>query len=228
MFHNKEEAEESFWISYADLATGFMMAFIVISLLLYNRDEETNKIKSKYAELAEVFKDKFKDEPSIEVNESEGTVRFLANDGQQVLFADNSDELTPYFKALLNRFTPIYFDEVQRVRRDSAESRVIIKEIRIEGHASNTGSYVTNLDLSSRRALSVYRFVASSSYYNQQIEADFRKFIQQNTISCGYSFSRPIDSKGKVVLDSDDGIPDNDKSRRVEFRILLEYKPKDK
>ena len=100
-------------------------------------------------------------------------------------------------------------------------------ELRIEGHTDPTWgeygglrgtdySFMKNLDLSSKRANSVYEYLfnlqtpdGSSIWTDEELD-----FIKKNMISVGYSFSR------RIINDSVDDISLDDESRRIEFRII--------
>ena len=54
MFNKKQEEEHNIWMSFSDLFSGFMVIFIVVSLMLFNQDP----VKGKYSEMTKEFKDK--------------------------------------------------------------------------------------------------------------------------------------------------------------------------
>ena len=94
-------------------------------------------------------------------------------------------------------------------------------EIRIEGHTDPTWngmvrggreSYIKNLDLSSRRANTVFEYILNGSKLNEEQ----RKFIMKHMISVGYSFSERVGVGGDSLLDE---LLDPS-SRRIEFRII--------
>jgi outer membrane protein OmpA-like peptidoglycan-associated protein len=219
MFNKIEEEESNFWISYTDLITGFMIMFIVIAFWLYSQNTEKDAVEGKYKELVTEFRDKFRNTPNIQVNK-DGTLRFVTLGN--ILFENGDTTLTPHFQTLLDGFIPKYLVAVKEVYDRQKTDKVLIKEIRIEGHASSEGGqdYIYNLALSSGRALRVYEYLLNHPTY-KNYSSEFKKFILQNTISCGYSYARALNSGGKFKEDSES--EDYDKSRRVEFRIILEY-----
>lgn len=226
MFNKKtEDDDSSFWLSYTDLITGFMVVFIILVLWYSTQNKEKVAVENKYAELRTQFDKKFKNQKDIEVTKDEGTIRFLTT--KTLLFENGEDKLTDSFKEKLNKFIPLYFDELYNSYKEQNEKKeVFIKEIRIEGHASSEGKYIDNLDLSSKRALEVYKYILNSSIYQNKYPEDFKKFIKKQTISCGYSSSRSLNKNGKFANNYKD--EDFNKSRRVEFRVLLEYKTNNK
>jgi len=222
MFWNNTEEEHSYWISYTDLVMGLLMAFIVISMVLFSRDSEQAALDGKYSELFEVFNESFEDMEGIEVTD-DATITFVLDDASnKELFPSGNYHPTDYLDEVLDQFIPIYFDELYKVYeygRDTFE----IKEIRIEGHTDSDGQYYRNLQLSADRAGNIQYRILENEYFQTVYSKGFREFVKRNSIACGYSFSRTLDANGKFVHQT--GEPeDKDRSRRVEFRTVLEYK----
>ena len=100
-------------------------------------------------------------------------------------------------------------------------------ELRIEGHTDPTWgdygyfrgtdiSFLNNLELSSKRANSVYDFLFNlkdADGYSIWNESE-KDFIRKNMISVGYSFSR------RLINDNVNDTSLDDESRRIEFRII--------
>ena len=84
-------------------------------------------------------------------------------------------------------------------------------EVIIEGHTDTDGSYMYNLDLSQKRALSVCQYcleyIANDNRFD---EASIRNLLTAN----GKSWSRPVYKEDGVTIDKD-------ASRRVEFKFRL-------
>ena len=218
MFNKKQEEEHNIWMSFSDLFSGFMVIFIVVSLMLFNQDP----VKGKYSEMSEDFKEKFKSISEIDVLNEDATIRFKVDEtNAEPLFLVAKPEPTPYFKGLLDRFIPIFYTEIKKLHSDT--TKFTIKEIRIEGHTDNNGTYLFNLNLSNNRALEVQKYILNSSFLNNNLDKKVKNFIEQNSISCGYSFARSLDKEGNFTNKSHKLIS-LEKSRRVEFRILLENK----
>lgn len=201
---------------------GLLMAFIVVSMVLFSRDSEQAALDGKYSELFEVFNKAFGQIEGIEVT-GNATITFVLDDTSgNELFASGDYYPTVYLKELLNEFIPVYFDELYKVYnrgRDTFE----IKEIRIEGHTDSDGQYYRNLQLSADRAGKIQHLILENDYFQTSYSQDFQQFVTRNSIACGYSFSRTLDKNGDFVHIS--GEPeDKDRSRRVEFRTILEYK----
>lgn len=219
MFSKKQYQEHDFWLSYTDLVTGFMIIFIVITLILYNNQGEKITIDSKYKELTEKFSTKFENIKEIEITD-DATIRFVADKNEE-LFESEGYYPTPYFKDLLDEFIPEYIEEVKNIFNEK-DSTLFMKEIRIEGHTDSRGKYLTNLGYSSGRAQKTQSYILKHPEFRKNSEK-FKEYFQKNSIAVGYSESRLLDEQG--VLISNSGREENmEKSRRVEFRILLEVK----
>jgi outer membrane protein OmpA-like peptidoglycan-associated protein len=123
------------------------------------------------------------------------------------LFERGRATIRPQFADILADFFPRYVEVLKPFRSS-------IEEIRIEGHTSsvwgrNSGSeeaYFLNMELSQERTRSVLQYVLGLSDV-----VDERSWIQPLLTANGLSSSR-------LVLD-ENGVEDQDLSRRVEFRV---------
>jgi OmpA family len=239
MFWQKQEEDHSHWISFTDLVLGFMIVFIVISLVALFQlkpcpacpvcptcpppcpGPETST-SGKYSELVGIFRSRLNGINDVEIADS-ATIRFSIRHGSNYeLFHEAEDRPTTYFKSILDEFLPIYFEEMSKLYKDQKAGKFSIREIRIEGHTDSKGPYMYNLKLSSNRALRVQQYLLMHSAIHKYGN-DFSRFMEKNSLACGYSFSRRLDKKGNIIENTSQ-TEDFDKSRRVEFRILLEYK----
>lgn len=254
MFEKHEEYDHTFWISYTDLVTGFMIIFLIVAFILLsaNRtlekgkewqegiisdlrdsiaaivkepplDKPGDKVRGKYFELVDTFRTYFDGEENIRVTD-DGTIQFFFGGSRRyILFPDGDYHVTRDFEELLDGFIPVYYGEIKSIH-ENQEDNIEIKEIRIEGHTSSSGSYAHNLKLSTLRAYDVAHYVLRSKFYLQLDEA-LRTKIRDNTIAVGYSYTRLLDKEGNLITESKRK-EDPDKSRRVEFRLILEEKTK--
>lgn len=225
MFRKKADEENPYWISFTDLMSGFMVIFILVSLFLFTIVPPdpviADPIKGKYAELVTVFRDKFRGIDQIQVDTS--TIRFniAENNKETALFQRGDREPTAYCEEILDTFIPVFYNELLKIYEGDKDI-FEIREIRIEGHTDSRGGYLYNLKLSSQRALKVQEYIVRG-LTKREYSRGFQDFVRENSIACGYSFSHPLDKNGKPTSQSN--LPEDlDKSRRVEFRILLEYK----
>lgn len=231
--------DNSHWVSFTDLVMGFMVVFIVISLKLKNNPDKTapeqtkvsneaahvpTALEGRYLECVENFRKIVNESgwPAIQIADS-ATIRFATRtSSQKPLFLEGSNEPTDYFYHILFSFIPKYIEELDRLNKK--QDSIVIKEIRIEGHTDSRNDYLYNLELSSKRALTIQTILLKHPVWSKYPLA-FKKFVEQNTIACGYSFSRTLDENG-IRVDESKLKEDFSKSRRVEFRILLDYKNK--
>jgi outer membrane protein OmpA-like peptidoglycan-associated protein len=218
--------KESHWIPLADLMTVLMVIFLFMSIsymaLTEQRQKEQDKIfkdyeKSKvdlYDELREAFKNDFA-KWNLKLDK-DLSIKFT---NPQVLFGTGSSEITEHFRIILVEFIPKYLSVVLQ---DKYKDK--IAEIRIEGHTDTkpiglTGDpYINNMELSQDRGRNVLAFLRlQNCFFDLQPEKKER--LQYWLTANGLSYGRTVDKDYKIVYDSKKPI-DNDKSRRVEFRIV--------
>lgn len=120
----------------------------------------------------------------------------------ELLFGVNEAEIRPAGREFLAQFFPVYFDVL--AHGQSADS---IAQIQVEGHTDTTGDYLSNLDLSMRRAQSVVTYCISL------LEGEDRDLFIAMAVASGCSYSNPIYAE--------DGSVDMDRSRRVEVKFTL-------
>jgi outer membrane protein OmpA-like peptidoglycan-associated protein len=218
--------KDSYWIPLADLMTVLMVIFLFMAI------SYMVVIKKKQDEQNEIFKDYEKTKISL-YNELDSTFRDdfgrwdlkLDNDlsikftNPQVLFGEGKSEISPYFSDILSEFLPKYLNVVLQKKYQNK-----IAEIRIEGHTNakpigRTGDpYIDNMELSQGRARNVLAFLRTQSCFNK-LESREKQLLQYWLTANGLSYGRMIDASGNVSVFSNTTI-DNDKSRRVEFRIV--------
>ena len=139
---------------------------------------------------------------SAQVDPNTGAIALKSD----VLFATNKYELSERGKAFIDRFLPVYLDVLF-----SAEYQPYVAEVIIEGHTDTAGDYISNLQLSQRRALAVASYVLSDNYHI--ISHAENELLRTLVTANGRSFSDPIlDEAGNVDMDA---------SRRVVFKFRL-------
>ncbi len=231
MLFNNQNEDHSYWISFTDLVSGFMVVFIVVALLSLKQTvpppppppcPDIIDVRGRYQEFVDNFRIiiEKKGWQSIEIADS-ATIRFsVRSTSPSPLFDQGSSTPTAYFDRILFQFIPDYLAELHKLyaKKDS----FIIREIRIEGHTDSKSDYLFNLKLSSERALAVQQKLLVHPVW-QIYDPQFKSFLEKNSIACGYSYSRRLDKSGNY-LTNPGMVEDYDKSRRVEFRILLDYK----
>lgn len=120
-----------------------------------------------------------------------------------VFFEFGKNNVKEEGKAFLDRFIPVYLGVLMR-----PEYSDYLGEIIIEGHTDSSGTYLTNLELSQKRALAVAEYCLSMR--GMETELDMLRGIL--TVK-GRSFSDPIYKE--------DGTEDAEASRRVEFKFRM-------
>ena len=215
--------EHSFWISYTDLITGFLIIFIVITLVLQLNIDKDTKRRTEESNLKGYFKEKVDEEfnnKNIQVLD-DGAIRFISGEStgnsESMLFERNHRDPTNAFKTILNDFAFIFFDKVKDYYKSEDFD---IREIRIEGHTDSSGEYIRNIRLSNNRALEVYKYILSIPEYSDRYPKEFKDFIKEKITIVGFGPSKILDSNGKYISNSNLQ-EDNDMSRRVEFRIII-------
>ena len=229
IFKKNKGEEHDFWMSYTDLMSGFLIVFIIASLVYHSQVSEIEKQLSGYSveELLEMkrdydkkmaqlaakrgllnindsFKEVFDQIDNYEIlPDSVGGIRLYPSEGEKELFKKNESLME---SNLRNR--------IQKIGRQFVQTAIKLKnngtnivEIRIEGHADEDGDYMHNLKLSSSRAYAVYKYI----YAHCGLSNEEKEFVENYVVSVGYSFARPV---------VENNIVDKDKSRRIEFRII--------
>ena len=218
--------KESHWIPLADLMTVLMVIFLFMSIsymaLVEKRQKEQNQIFKDYEEsrvalyneLNEAFKNDFK-KWDLKLD-NDLSIKFT---NPQVLFSTGSSEITDHFKSILTDFLPKYLSVVLQ---DKYKEK--IAEIRIEGHTdtipigSSGDPYIDNMKLSQDRGRNVLAYLRSQICFIN-LKSIQKDRLQYWLTANGLSYGRTVDINYKLTYDSKQAI-DNDKSRRVEFRIV--------
>ncbi|EHO11881.1 MULTISPECIES: OmpA/MotB family protein [Myroides] len=218
--------KDSHWIPLADLMTVLMVIFLFMSIsymaLIEKRQKEQNQIfkdyeeskVSLYNELNETFK---KDFAKWDLKlDNDLSIKFT---NPQVLFPTGKSDITQHFQVILSDFLPKYLSVVlQEKYKDK------IAEIRIEGHTDTkpigltNDPYIDNMKLSQDRGRNVLAFLRSQSFFMNLLPTE-KERLQFWLTANGLSYGRTVDKNYKLVFESNQSI-DDDKSRRVEFRIV--------
>jgi outer membrane protein OmpA-like peptidoglycan-associated protein len=99
-----------------------------------------------------------------------------------------------------------------------------IAEIRIEGHTdtkpigASGDPYIDNMKLSQDRGRNVLAFLRTQSCFSSLNRSE-KERLQYWLTANGLSYGRTVDKSYKLTFESKKAV-DNDKSRRVEFRIV--------
>jgi outer membrane protein OmpA-like peptidoglycan-associated protein len=209
-----EEEDASFWVSFSDVATALLMAFLLVIVILMlsqkQKEAETKKQlealvgvrESLIAELKQEFKNEFQ---QVRVDEKTGALELPSS----ILFEYNKSELTPNGHNYLTGFFRKYVGVLL-----SPKFAKSISQIDIEGHADPDGEYLFNMILTQERAFSVCKFLfdPSQSQLTTIQLTQLRPIVSVN----GRSNVDPLykDQKGPLQIDAV-------RSRRVTFKFRL-------
>lgn len=205
---------QTHWIPLADLMTGLMMVYMLLTAAFMLRVEQTTTlVVDEFEKTKSEMKLALQKEFSKDLKQwnaemlGDMTIRFK---DPAVLFATGSSDLKPQFKKVLGDFFPRYLKLLT-----SEKYKPVVKEVRIEGHTSSfwgqttstQQAYFRNMELSQARTRSALEYILSLSEVQDQAD-----WLLKHTTANGLSSSRPVAS------DSDkDGALAN---QRVEFRIV--------
>jgi flagellar motor protein MotB len=231
----KKDSSPNIWMSYADLLTGSLIVFMVITVVLVIK--VNSRIENATTITAKNFKDKLKPIPGVDVTD-EGIIR-LYSEGEKELFKTNKYNLTEKTKELIKKVWPVFLEEIIDKYKDE---KIEIFEIRIEGHTDSRPANDTvifgNLGLSQLRAAETWIFIRDS-LINVEIDSlksvstgykkrkkDLSRIqdikiltdIEKRMVTVGFGARKPLNGGSKLLIE-DGGKEDENKSRRIEFRL---------
>lgn len=208
LFQQQRE-EGQFWPSFTDLLTTILLMFILLfiammiikSLQIEEMKETLDQLMGVRAKLVEQLREEF-DEAStgVSVDHETGAIIFST----EILFDYNMADLKSASFSFLDEFVPKYLDVLL-----GGEFEPYVAEIIIEGHTDRDGSYLYNLELAQRRALSVATYILSDEFPYKNIQKQLQEKLTVNSKS--YT----------SFLTDEAGEYDADLSRRVEFKFRL-------
>jgi len=161
--------------------------------------------KAEIAESLHKEFDKDLEKWSASIDDQNLRIRF---ESPEVLFQPGRSDVTPLFNEILSDFWPRYLKIL-------SENQSAILEIKIEGHTSSdwstrvtrNESYFNNMELSQDRSRNVLKKCL------QYTPKDLLEWSRSSVTANGFSFSR--------LIYNELGEEDSEKSRRVEFTILV-------
>jgi outer membrane protein OmpA-like peptidoglycan-associated protein len=223
---SKQRPKDNYWIPLADLMTVLMVIFLFMAISymvdIKKKQDDQNKIFKEYEatkiglynDLDSTFRGDFQ-RWSLKLDK-DLSIKFT---NPQVLFSEGSSDITPYFQSVLSEFLPKYLGVVLK---DKYKDK--IAEIRIEGHTNTkpfkktTDPYIDNMELSQNRARNVLAYLRTQDCFTK-LRTGKKDTLQYWLTANGLSFGRTVDTNDCLTITSKKPI-DNDKSRRVEFRIV--------
>lgn len=206
--------KQTHWIPLADLMTGLMMIFMLITAVYIMRVERTTTlVVDEYREIRSQMHLALQQEFSKDLQAwnadllGDMTIRF---NNPNVQFSSGSSELKPEFRNLIADFFPRYIKIIQ-----SEKFRPAVKEIRIEGHTSKfwrgvdeSEAYFKNMELSQQRTTSTLRYIMGLPVFKEE-EQWFRQHITAN----GLSSSSPRIPNPRTPAE-------DEANQRVEFKVV--------
>ncbi|MEJ7611174.1 MAG: hypothetical protein WKF88_08365 [Ferruginibacter sp.] len=210
------------YIAFSDIMTCLMIIFLFVAISYIMEVFSTNFIKD---EMYNTITEKMINE--LEKNNvklgKDLSLKFFNNDknNKDVLFETGAEEMTENFKTKISEIWPLYQNIITQ---DTFLN--YISEIRIEGHTdtlppknSISNSYEYNLNLSSLRAQQVLKFIKDQPSY-LSLDGTKKSRLQYLLTANGMSYSRALNDSNEVAYLSNSKSINQDKSRRVEFRIV--------
>lgn len=182
----KDEAEKPFWISFSDLMTALMVLFLIaMSVALLAITQKVRKQASIEEErkgeieqcLGEI-KTMTKSFPGIEIK------GYSIDFGTHARFKTDSHALDEASKATLRGFVPKVLDVARHKACDKWFKRVIV-----EGFASQSGTYIYNLNLSLQRAERVLCVLLDNKGTANALGEEDRKAVRELFLVGGSSFN---------------------------------------
>jgi outer membrane protein OmpA-like peptidoglycan-associated protein len=197
----KEEAEKPFWISFSDLMTALVVLFLVVmaaallsvtAAIQDDKARENNRAQHIDNCMAQVkvYTDSI---PGVQLKDHSVDFGTLAK------FQNNSSELDRAQQEFLRRFVPRVLDIAR-----GPVCQEWLKQIVVEGFASQGGTYLHNLDLSTQRSERVLCTLLASGGPPALNEAD-RSLVENLFFAGGYSFNATRET--------------DEESRRIELKL---------
>lgn len=171
--------------------------------LMTQQQAKIDQIIGVKADLIASLNDEFKaNQINVEIDYQTGAIVLDSS----VLFDYNESVLTSEGTSILAQILPVYCKVLL-----SEEYEPYLAEVIIDGYTDTTGNYITNLDLSQRRAFAVAEYLMNTKdSFLTGAESDV---LTEKLTANGRSMSNPIlYENGEVNMDA---------SRRVEIKFRL-------
>ena len=171
--------------------------------LMSQQQEKIDQIIGVKADLIASLNDEFKaNQINVQIDYQTGAIVLDSS----VLFDYNESVLTDAGYGILAQILPVYCRVLL-----STEYESYLAEVIIDGYTDTTGDYISNLDLSQRRAFAVAEYLMNTK--DSFLSSEESAILTQKLTANGRSMSNPIlDEYGNVDMDA---------SRRVEIKFRL-------
>lgn len=229
----------SFWQSYSDMMAALLLVFVLLisytlleskmsyeskekelqqqqqelekqrelaneqKEIMLEQQEKINGLIGVKSSIIKSLSDEFStSDLKVVIDQGTGAITFDSS----VLFDFNEYKLKGSGTKFLDEFLPRYLKTLL-----NGENRGYVAEIIIEGHTDTNGDYMSNLELSQKRAFSVSSYCLAEE--NQFMKKGDMDLIRKMLTANGKSWSSPVYNE--------DGTVNMDQSRRVEFKFRL-------
>lgn len=171
--------------------------------LMASQQEKIDQIIGVKADLIASLNQEFQEnQMTVEIDGQTGAMVLNSS----VLFDYNESVLKDEGSQILSQVLPVYCSVLL-----SQEYEPYVAEVIIDGYTDTTGDYITNLDLSQRRAFAVAEYLLNTM--GSFMDAEGQSVLSEKLTVNGRSESNPIlDENGEVDMDA---------SRRVEIKFRL-------
>jgi chemotaxis protein MotB len=199
-----EDDAPEYWVTYADLLVSLLMVFALLLFLTLSKMQR---------DVADVGKTITANNEAVRVavtsmgaSGSGGGLWFdpkaqALTMNSEVLFAYGSAALRPEAEATIRAVATQFIPALLQNPTTAAQ----LQEIVVEGHTDTVGTYMSNLDLSQRRAFSVMRAIVEGTYGTPYAER-LRSLITAS-------------GRSEVEWRQADGSYDAARARRIAIRI---------
>ena len=198
-----DEAEKPFWISFSDMMTAMMVLFLVVMAVallavtktVSEKEQEAVQHQNDIDDCMTLAEEAAELHPGVKVDPKRHVVDF----GDRARFGFNSAALTSDQAEVLRTFVP----ELLYMARQEACQKVL-KRVVVEGYTDQTGSYLSNLNLSLQRSQRVLCSLLDSQGRFSLSDADKRSVRDLFWVG-GFAFNSAKST--------------DEESRRVEMRL---------
>lgn len=200
----KAKASSNFWVSYSDLATGLMIVFLLVMIIMIIMQKQNGEIQAERvseitakieiilgqkSKLSESINKAFKDDPSVK---ADPVTAQISIDQSALKFEENQATLRPSGQRFLQEFTPRYIcslwrHEVDKCRISDPKCTRLdpelpggVRRINVTGHADMLGLYSNNHALSSLRAEEVTKQMLIFLGKSNSVFSDLPEICQTN------------------------------------------------
>jgi hypothetical protein len=209
------QGNDSFWVSYSDLATGLMIVFMLVMLIMVILQKQDGEVQTERisevtakieiilgqkSKLSDSINQAFKDDPSVR---ADPVTAQISIDEDALKFEESKAYLSPKGRSFVTRFTPSYICALWKheyekcVERNDNCYRLDpelpggVRRIHVTGHADMKGTYPANHQLSAARSEEVIQQMLTALQKSNANIKNIEKLCQDNlTLLQGYAEER--------------------------------------